>query len=245
MEQTEYEQMYRVEAIHWWFISRRSLAAALLEKWGGLEATGRVLDVGCGTGGNLEFLAGSGAGFGIDISPLALNLARRRRLPALAQASALSLPFASERFGLVTAFDVFYHRWIADDSQAIRECYRVLQPGGYLLLTDSALPVLWSPHDEVYYARQRYTLAEVKQKLVESGFRVCACSYMRSLLLPLLAGSRLMMRWLPVKPSSELQLPPAWLNQTLIHVHSLERMWLCRGGTFPVGSSLVCLVQKS
>ncbi len=245
MKQTEYEQMYRVEEAHWWFISRRSLAAALLKKWKDGQEAGPVLDVGCGTGGNLEFLAGNSAGFGIDISPLALNLARRRRLPGLVQASALSLPFAGETFSLVTAFDVFYHRWIADDNQAIRECYRVLRPGGHLLLTDSALPGLWSPHDEVYYARQRYTLAEVKQKLVESGFHVCVCSYMRSLLLPLLAGSRLMMRWFPVNPSSELRLPPAWLNQALIGVHSLERLWLNRGGTLPIGSSLVCLVQKS
>jgi SAM-dependent methyltransferase len=176
---------------------------------------------------------------------MALNLARRRKLPRLIQASGLVLPYPNNTFTLVTAFDVLYHRWITDDNQALDECYRVLQPGGWLLLTDSALPGLWSVHDEIYCARQRYALNDVRQKLAKAGFELYLCSYTNTLLLPIITVVRLASRWLPSASQQLDRRPlPIWLNRWLIGIQNLEAMWLRRGGTLPVGSSLVCLTQK-
>src|SRR5512136_3383143 len=162
--------MYELEDSYWWFVGRRRMIQALLER-GVPSAPGQlILDVGCGTGGNLEFLAHWGHGVGVDLSPLPLDFARRRELPRLAQASGLALPYADGVFDLVTAFDVLYHRWITDDERALGECFRVLRPGGWLLITDSALPALWSQHDEIYHARQRYTLGDIRGKLCQAGF---------------------------------------------------------------------------
>ena len=244
MERAEYERMYQLEDAHWWFVNRRRLATVLLQRQVGTGSLGYVLDVGCGTGGNLEFLAVWGQVVGIDLSPVALSLACRRRLSRLAEASSLALPFAGNTFALVTAFDVLYHRWIINDTNAIRECYRVLRPLGWLLLTDSALPGLWSRHDEVYYARQRYLLPDIGRKLIEAGFEVNTCSYRNALLLPVLMMVRLVMRWFSLAPNFEWQRLPAWLNRLLIVIHKVEEMWLRRGGTMPIGSSLICLVQK-
>lgn len=244
MEQSEYEQTYELEDSHWWFVSRRRLANALLEQWTKIEREQLILDVGCGTGGNLELLAHRGVATGIDLSPLALNLARRRKWPRLVQASAVALPFAGNTFGLVTAFDVLYHRWVTDDNRALGECYRVLQPGGWLLLTEPALPSLWSGHDEIYYARQRYRLPDLRGKLVGTGFQLCFCSYTNMLLLPVMTLVRLVSRRLPAASQVDLQPLPGWLNQGLIGIRNLETGWLRRRGKFPIGSSLICLVQK-
>jgi SAM-dependent methyltransferase len=156
----------------------------------------------------------------------------------------LALPYPNNVFDLVTAFDVLYHCWITDDCQAIEECYRVLQPGGWLLLTDPALPGLWSTHDEIYYTRQRYTLDEISQKLAETGFKPRLCSYTNMLLLPLITMTRLVSRSLPSASRIDLQPLPTWLNQWLINIRHLETRWLRRGGALPIGSSLVCLTQK-
>ncbi|MCK6625611.1 MAG: class I SAM-dependent methyltransferase [Anaerolineae bacterium] len=244
MEWPEYERMYRVEDSHWWFVGRRQLARVFIEQQFVPNSRQRILDIGCGTGGNLVFLARWGQGSGIDLSPLALSLARCRRLPRLAQASGLALPYADHSFDLVTLFDVLYHRWISDDEQALKEAYRVLRPGGWLLLTDSALPSLWSIHDEIYYARQRYTLPAVQTKLIEVGFETGVFSYANSLLLPFVIAIRTLLRWLPVTEDVDVQSLPHWLNRLLMGVRSLEAFWLRQGHTLPLGSSLICFTQK-
>jgi SAM-dependent methyltransferase len=244
MEQSEYEWMYKLEDTHWWFVSRQQLVNTLLEQQLTPGSNGFMLDVGCGTGGNLKLLGRWGNTIGIDLNPVALNYARRRNLPRLAQASGLTLPYPNNVFGLVTAFDVLYHCWITDDCQAIEECYRVLQPGGWLLLTDPALPGLWSTHDEVYYTRERYLLSDIRQKLADAGFEPCLCSYTNMLLLPIFTAIRLVSRCFPSTRKVDQQPLPVWLNQWLINIRHLETRWLRRGSTLPLGSSLICLAQK-
>jgi SAM-dependent methyltransferase len=245
MERAEYEWMYHHEDWHWWFVSRRQLAETLLQQWLTLCENDLILDVGCGTGGNLKFLSQWGKAVGLDLSPLALDFSRRRKFPGLAQGSGLALPYPDHAFALVTAFDVLYHRWIVDDNQAIHECHRVLQPGSWLLLTDSALPDLKSIHDEIYYTRQRYVLSDTRDKLTRAGFQPLACSYTNSLLLPVIAGVRLASRWLPSVGHADEQPLPRWLNQWLINIQKLEAIWLKRGSVLPMGSSIICLAQKS
>jgi SAM-dependent methyltransferase len=237
--------MYALEDSHWWFVGRRNLALTLLKEWIEPPPGARILDVGCGTGGNLQALAHYGRPVGLDISPVAIEFARQRPHLQFIQGSGLSLPHPDDTFDVVTIFDVLYHRWITDDAQAMRELYRVIRPGGWLLLTDSALPLLWSSHDERYYARQRYTLSDVQDKLSQAGFIPRVCSYANMLLLPLFLLVRLTMDWLPVaKNVDQRGTFPEWLNRLLTQVRSWEAFWLRQGGTFPVGSSLICLGQK-
>ena len=102
MERSEYEWTYELEDTHWWFVSRRQLANALLEQQLTPGLNGFILDVGCGTGGNLDFLGRWGVTIGLDLNPLALNYARCRKLPRLAQASGLAFPYPNNTFSLVT-----------------------------------------------------------------------------------------------------------------------------------------------
>jgi SAM-dependent methyltransferase len=243
MKRGEYQKLYTLEDSYWWFVGRRELVRALIEKWIQAGQAGPILDVGCGTGGNLAFLAHWGHGTGIDISPLALSLARSRRLPRLTQASGLALPYANSTFGLVTIFDVLYHRWITSDDRVIRESYRVLKPDGWLMVMDSALLAMWSYHDEVFCARRRYSLDELSQMVTRVGFSPRKLSYANTLLFPIIMAVRLLERRFPSISDAEMRPLPGWLNQALVGVLSLEAKWL-RRSVFPIGSSVLCLAQK-
>ena len=143
----------------------------------------------------------------------------------------------------MTAFDVLYHRWVTDDQEVIHECFRVLRPGGWLLVMDSALPSLWSHHDELFYARQRYTLDELRQLVDNAGFQLRKLTYANTLLLPMVLASRWLGRWF--SPFSHMEMRPlhSCLNRALTGILSLEAIWL-RRRNFPIGSSAVCLAQR-
>jgi hypothetical protein len=111
------------------------------------------------------------------------------------------------------------------------------------MVMDSALPALWSRHDEVYYARQRYTLDEIGCLLAGAGFDLRKLSYANSLLFPVALAVRWLGRWFPAVSDAEMQPLPPRLNGALTHILALEAAWL-RRGAFPVGSSVVCLAQR-
>lgn len=103
---------------------------ARFETWSGRD----VLDVGCGIATDGIRFARAGARYtGVDRSPTALGLARRRFVleqvdGQFVEASATQLPFDDEAFDLVWSNGVIHH---IDDSQAaVDEFSRVLRPGG-------------------------------------------------------------------------------------------------------------------
>src|SRR3569832_1397899 len=110
MERAEYEVMAAVAREHWWYGGMRAISAALLDQAYPARHDLRVLDAGCGTGGNVRFLRRYGTVVGIDLAAAALEFGGPRLPGVLSRASVLDLPFAGASFDLVTSFDVLYHR---------------------------------------------------------------------------------------------------------------------------------------
>ncbi len=101
-----------------------------------------VLDVGCGGGKTVSKLCtkiGNGKVFGIDYSELCVEKSKKLNKnnimcgkASILQASVSSLPFDDDKFDLVTAVETYYF-W-PDKLNDLKEVYRVLKPGGKLLL---------------------------------------------------------------------------------------------------------------
>src|SRR5438105_7066576 len=184
MQPDEYAKMFRVEETHWWFAGKRRLVRVLLD---GLPAHAgrRILDVGCGTGGMFLLLKDYGCIVGVDESEIALRFATQRPHAQLGRAALPALPFPDCSFDLLTCFDVLYHRAVSDDEQALREMARVLRPGGHVVISDSALSMLRSGHDEAMHGARRYTTGELRAKLLAAGFTVERLSYANFFLFPL------------------------------------------------------------
>jgi SAM-dependent methyltransferase len=247
MERSEYTTMAAVEDRHWWYGGMRAIAAALLDSVYAEGHTLRILDAGCGTGGNALFLRRYGQVVGIDLAPEALELGSRRLPGALARGSVLEIPFADASFDLVTSFDVLYHRAVRDEGQALHEAARVLRHGGRLLIRLPAYEFLRSKHDRAVHTRRRYTAGEARALLMAGGFAVERSSYVNSLLFPLPLAQRLIERALPALEhgDSDMALPPAAVNEALRWPLAAEAAWLARGGSFPAGLSIVGLARTS
>jgi SAM-dependent methyltransferase len=118
---------------------RSAKVIAFLER-AGVEIHGRVLDAGCGGGGMpLSLAEHADEVVGIDpidrFSDAGVRLARERGLTRLhfLQADGMALPFASGVFDLVLSHAVIEH--VADAPLYLRECRRVLTPGGRVFLS--------------------------------------------------------------------------------------------------------------
>ena len=105
----------------------------------------RVLDVGCGTGRTLHQLARTHPELrlhGADLSPAYIKLARKRLEEVaeltLAVENAEALPWADATFDAVTSVYMFHELPRNARRNAVREMFRVLRPGGVVVIEDSA-----------------------------------------------------------------------------------------------------------
>lgn len=243
MEQHTYSIMYEVEGTHWWFAGRRRIIAAFVEEICRAldKQRPRILDVGCGTGANLELLAQYGDAEGVDISSDALNFCRARGLERVRQGAAEVLPYEDESFDLVTALDVVEH--LDDDVAGLREMRRVLKPGGRALLFVPAFMFLWGVQDDVSNHRRRYTLKDLKRTVRAAGFEVERATYANiTFFAPILAG-RLLMRATGLRPASENNINVSALNGLLGRIFGAESALLNRLN-LPFGVSALCVARR-
>lgn len=242
MEKEQYEILYRLEETHWWYLGMRRMVDSLLQRYVDCSQPLRILDAGCGTGGMVKHLQQFGSVVGLDLSDEALGLCQHRHLPQLTQASVEQLPFADESFDLLTSFDVLYHRAVVNDWLALGEFYRVLRPGGLLLLRVPAYDWLRGAHDVAVHTRHRYSHRELVRKLHAAGFQLQKLTHANALLFPVAAAKRLVEgtehSW-----HMDLELPAAPINRMLLGVLSLEATLLPRV-SFPWGLSLVAVASK-
>lgn len=237
------EATARAERDHFWFRGFRQFVRPLLADAAG--ATGVLaLDCGCGTGNNLALLRHYGRAVGIDLTWSGLAHARRLGERLLARASAASLPFAASQFDLVTSFDVLYAFDDETERAALDEMYRVLRPGGHLLVNVAALPALTGNHSILGGEVRRYRRRELREHLTRSGFEIRRLTYTNFSLLPIVAAVRFAQRFIGHSESDrEITVPASPVNAVLSGVLAVEALAL-RVVDMPLGSSLLTLARK-
>lgn len=245
MQQHTYAIMRRVEESHWWFVGRRRIIRSFIERLFPAKAKSEkqvhILDVGCGTGANLEMLSEFGAAEGVDVSPEALSFCEARGLKSVKLGAAEALPYDDNSFDLVTGLDVVEH--LDDDLAGLKEMRRVLRRDGRSVLFVPAFMFLWGVQDDISNHRRRYTLKGLKQVVRAAGFEVERATYVNiSFFTPILLG-RLFMRATGLRPESENNITIGFLNGVLGKLFAAERGPL-RHLNFPFGVSIICVARR-
>lgn len=240
VEETAYREHYEVEDRHWWFRGRWAVIQALLAHTP-LPPTPRILDAGCGTGGNLRRYEQIGRVTGVDPSPEAVRLCRERGLESVEQAGLEHLPFGDSTFDLISATDVLEH--IAAERDALRELWRVARPGGTLLLTVPAYMWLWTRGDENLHHQRRYTKPQLWRATQQCGWQPRLASYFNTFLLPPIAMARRFSRQTGREKADLGRTPPS-LDGPLSVPMRMEARLIRAGVRLPAGVSIGIVCRK-
>jgi ubiquinone/menaquinone biosynthesis C-methylase UbiE len=241
MEVEEYGRIAAAEDDHWWYRNTRALMAGMLGPW--LRSGLRILDAGCGPGGNGAWLAEHGRVIGIDLARQALEFVRQRRpttAPVLATAE--RMPFADGSFDVAVAVTVLYT--VRDDIGALDELARVLRPGGAVLLFEPAFRFLRRAHDATVHGLRRYRRAELAGMAERAGLRVHKATYAYSFLAPPAAALAVVERRkaaVPADAGSDVERRA--LDRVFAPLADVERRWLARHRV-PFGTSVVVVATR-
>jgi SAM-dependent methyltransferase len=242
------ERTFEAEQRHFWFRGFKRFVAPLIEEATAGRSNPRLLDAGCGTGANLPFLQQYGTPFGLELSWRGIRFGHARGLPRLILGSVAHLPFADRSIDVVLSFDVLYCLEATTEQLAMQEMFRVLTPGGFVVINVAALNMLKGDHSALGGEVRRYTKRELHEKLERTGFQVKRLTYTNASLFPITATVRALQRLRGIKADGDnkgdLSVPPAPINALFSGALALESKIVGAGIDMPVGSSLLCLAKK-
>lgn len=239
MKADEYEKMYLAEKRFWWFVGK----GLLVREWAGryLPGQGSFLDLGCGTGAGLERLSDLGTWAGADPAAEAVRFCSLRGQSRLVRAGAERLPFGEDSFDGIVALDLLEH--LEDDRAAVAEAFRVLRPGGVLLVTVPAHPWLWGSHDLAMGHVRRYDNKSMRALLQGAGFTIIRATHFMGLLFPLMVLGKLWQKVLGDPERTVTYSWPAAANWALVSILKIEAGWVGKH-SMPAGTTLVAAARK-
>ena len=236
--------MAETQQNHWWFGARRRVLEAVLRRLP-LPQPARVLEIGCGTGGNLRMLAQFGHVDAAEMDEYAIATARAQGSGADVRRGWLpeAIPFEpAGQYDVICLFDVLEH--IEDDQSALRALSSLLSPSGRVLVTVPAYQWLFGAHDRAHHHFRRYTTRRLRSIARSAGFEVCRSGYFNTLLFPVLAARRLLARAGLGDSEDDARMPSPMVNRVLATVFGAERLVL-PVFAFPYGSSAIAVLRRA
>ncbi len=242
--QHHFNSLKKIEEGYWWYEGRIIWASKFILNW--LEKNHFTdptyyADLGCGTGGfglaiknkfDMEDVVL------VDNNPDALNKISKAacsNVLALDLETDFSLPFHPN---LITCMDVIEH--LKEDDLFLSRLFKILKPGGLLVISTAAHPFLYSSWDKKLGHYRRYSKSALVAKLTLAGFKITEAYYGWSFLFPAAPY-----RFMSSHRQEKLEYPvvPRWLNQTLIAASKWESK-LSTFLPFPFGTSVFIAASR-
>jgi SAM-dependent methyltransferase len=245
MNPEEYENLCRLEREHWYYSGKAIIVRNWIKITKPLRAADLLVDCGAGTGFFASQFLDQCRVCALDDFEDSLAILRQYLEQGWGiRCSAVSMPLKSNSADVVTALDALEH--IKCDKDAAREFFRVLKPGGLLVITVPALMLLWSDWDVALHHYRRYNKQELHDLIEEAGFKVLHIAYTNFFAFPIVFIARklriLCNRGKESRQRFEDVTPPNLINKVLrwLFVASAVKTKL----RFPCGVSLLLVALK-
>lgn len=241
MQSYLYQDLYLLEEKHWWHLAKRRMVQDLIKTYNRVLHP-KILDVGCGTGKNMESFGNLGEVWGIDKSKEAISFCRKRGLENVRLSSADNTKFPDNFFDIITILDVLEH---TDDNKALKEGHRILKEGGLLILTVPAFTWLWSKWDEILHHKRRYDRNHLVNTLKNHNFSIIYVTYLYSfLVLPVLIIRQIKQKLFRKKKyPSDFNLSNKILNK-VINLMSKIEFKIAQKISLPLGTTILVVAKK-
>ena len=239
MEQKYIQYIAKIEDEHWWYRGRRAVISSLKKKLD-LSPDSKILEIGCGTGGNLEMLSSWGTINAVELDDHARITANLRNYCKVTYGKLPADIVIPDETKLICMLDVLEH--VEDDIAALAKIKEDADSDCQILITVPAYKFLWSQHDKDAHHFRRYTKTELEKKLIETGFNITFSSYFNSILFPVIFIIRAIKNKLQSIESGDLQMPCSILNRILLIIFSMESKVI---PTFPLpfGVSIIAIAE--
>lgn len=243
MQPEIYGDVISAEEKHFWMASRRNVILSLFKRY--VRESAEIIEIGAGTGNIAKFLFEKGykkfaAG---DVHLEALDQAKRYGIQNRYQFDLIHPPFL-EHFDVICLFDVLEH--IDDEDAAARSIFKMLKPGGRVLVTVPAYMWLWSRQDAIASHRRRYRLEELKSIFSRNQFKILQARYFFMSLVPFLFVRSIFDKddgnLEPLDFKKRFRINPA-VNFVFAKMLSLENR-LLRDRPFKWGGSILLVAEK-
>ncbi len=242
MHAHEFKIHAEIEDTHWWFKARRNIILTLLLRFSSIDVK-HVVEIGCGTGGNLKLLKRYvDKVTGVDVSDKAIEYARTRvNGDMLLGDFRHVLRDKWSSVDVVLLADVLEH--VEDDVSFLNDIIESVRPGALIIITVPAHKILWSNHDVALGHIRRYQANTLRDLWGNKSVKSLFFSPFNFILSPLIFLSRLLQSTDKNTQQSDLQGHSVIVNALLFFLFNLESKWV-RKSTLPWGCSYAAVLKK-
>ncbi|MCU0285497.1 MAG: class I SAM-dependent methyltransferase [Acidobacteria bacterium] len=259
----EYIKMYEFENHYWWYRGLHELVRFYVTRVGkeaeeaeeklkenhgnpGGDVTLKIFDAGCGTGRMLELLEKFGTVEGIDYSPEAVALCRKRGLRRVETGDLNAWNSSPNAYDVIISNDVICTSGIDDDLAVLEKFFTGLKPGGYLILNLPAFRLLRRMHDIAVSGKRRYRKRKTVRTLAKMGFQISRANYRLPALFVFILFQKYIIELFSKNKTvtSDLKPLPSFINRLLLVMNRVENKLFTAGVPFLFGSSLFIVCKK-
>ncbi len=224
MDYKDFIQLQNQQNLHFWYKARKNLIFNLLNfEFKNCEQNKLILNIGCGTGTELEILKKFGQVIGLDNNLDAIKLIQKQNYKIIT-ADIEKYNLQNNYYDAICCFDVLEH--LRNDQTTLKNIFKSLKKDGFFFFTIPAYQCLFGPHDIYMSHYRRYSKKNILQKLEKAGFQIIKLNYWNSILFPIIFIIRIIKKYIKKETESETKILNKNLNELLFRILNFENKFI-------------------
>jgi len=246
MDSKDYKKIKDLYEDHFWFQPRKNLIYKMLKNFfSSFDQNRLILDIGCGTGINLEEIQKFGAVTCLEKDKTALEILEKKCKNIIVE-NIENAKLEENKYDAICCFDVLEH--LENDTEILKKINASLKTRGYLLFTVPAFNAIFGPHDIALEHYRRYDKKNLQKKLEKANFVNSEFYYWNSLLFPVIfiirALKKIIFSWRNKTAEIETKKINKNLNRTLRFFLEIENKLFFKKSWLPYGLSIYGFARK-